>query len=80
MSIDEPIVLVQWGDPQVEDEEIGEIKLLLEATLFGGDLQQQKSKAPQIATLIIDENTQKRANTLFFGSWKYYRIVLQSIW
>ena len=82
MSIDEPIVLVQWGDPQVEDEEIGEIKLLLEATLFGGDLQQQKSKAPQIATLIIDKSsvdclkqeftafmkTRKNVQTLYFSA------------
>jgi len=55
----EPIALIHWGDPTVEDEEIGEVKMLLEATLFGGDLAKQTACAPRIAPIRISCSRQE---------------------
>lgn len=50
MPSEEPIALIHWGDPAAECNEIEDIKLLLEATLFGGDKSEQAEKAPMIVT------------------------------
>jgi hypothetical protein len=53
MPSEEPIALIHWGDVAVENDEIEEIKLLLEATLFDGDRKKQAERAPQIVQLRI---------------------------
>lgn len=51
---DEPIALIHWGDPNVEFDEIGEILFLLEATLYGDDVNTQAKRAPFIDKCWID--------------------------
>jgi hypothetical protein len=46
---DEEVLLVQWGESSVELDEISEIKMILEVTLFNGDLIEQARSAPLVA-------------------------------
>ena len=68
MKSQSPIALVHWSDPKAEYDELGEIKLLLEATLFGGDLLAQAKRVPEIAELRISNsslNAMRRELTCF---------------
>jgi hypothetical protein len=59
MPTKEPIALIHWGDPAVEAEEIEEVQLLLEATLFNGDQAIQAKRSPRIAHLRLEKSDVK---------------------
>ena len=49
MAIRKPILLIHWGNPSQEYDEIEEIKLLLEVYLFGGSIAKQRRLAPRMS-------------------------------
>lgn len=54
---DQEILLVQWGDPVVEYDELSEIKSILEMTLFDDDRSEQARSAPAIAEERISDHS-----------------------